>query len=69
MEYEQNWERVILGILTLAGMSVSWPVLYLYSDELLPQSIHKSGLFICNLFLRLGAFSAPFAGRIVSKLL
>lgn len=65
-EDKQNWERVVIGIITLAGMSVSWPVLYLYTDELLPQSIRKSGLSICNFFLRLGAFSAPLAGTTAS---
>lgn len=43
----------------MAGLSLAFPTVYIYSGELFPTTVRNIGVGICSMCCRIGAIVAP----------
>lgn len=56
---------VLLATLGLAGMSLSFPTIYLYSSEVFPTVIRNVGVGLGSVCARVGSMIAPYIATMV----
>ncbi|XP_046670848.1 organic cation transporter protein-like [Homalodisca vitripennis] len=61
-----DWQRRLLGLLSLIAMSVAFPAVFLLSGELIPTVLRGSAMGVANLMARLGNTTAPLVGPTAS---
>lgn len=64
--FSHDWPKIALAGISLTGMSVTFPALYLYSGELLPTIARNGGMGAASMFARFGSMIAPFVLATVS---
>ncbi|XP_043281642.1 organic cation transporter protein-like isoform X2 [Venturia canescens] len=58
--FDNSLAQISLSGLGLAGMSISFPTIYLYSGELFPTVVRNNGIGMCSVSARIGSMIAPF---------
>ncbi|XP_039287857.1 solute carrier family 22 member 13 [Nilaparvata lugens] len=54
-----DWPRRVLLVVSVTGMSISYPTVYLYSGELFPTVVRNVGIGSASMMARIGAMLSP----------
>ncbi|RZF46368.1 hypothetical protein LSTR_LSTR011152 [Laodelphax striatellus] len=57
--YTNDWPRRLLLVVSVTGMSISYPAVYLYSGELFPTVVRNVGIGSASMMARIGAMLSP----------
>lgn len=57
--------RVFLASLSLVGMAISFPTIYLYSGEVFPTVVRNVGVGLGSISARIGSMIAPYIATMV----
>lgn len=58
-----KWLRITLGAVSMFGLAMCFPIVYVYAGELFPTVVRNMGCGITSMFARIGSMMAPFLAR------